>query len=64
MVRSASERFALIVKRCGGLGPVAKMLGCSLSFVSMMKNGKRTPGREMAVQIERLWRIRASDWPS
>lgn len=59
------ERLQGIIRRFGGLAPVAAMLQVSMSYVSMLANGKRpAPGRAVAARIERLWGIRSVDWPS
>jgi hypothetical protein len=64
LLRTASDRFALVVRRQGGLAPVATVLGVSLGYVSLLAAGRRAPGRALACRIERLWGIRARDWPS
>lgn len=59
----ARVRFAEEVKRNGGDAKVAKALKCCRSFVCMVRNGERIPGRNLLAVIERKYQIAATDWP-
>lgn len=60
--QSARLRFAAVVKKAGGLAPVADRLRVTMSYVSMIKNGKRDPGRAVATRIERCYGIPVKEW--
>ena len=60
--KSARERFIASVEKAGGSREVARMLGCSRSYVDMIRNGQRRPGMNTALAIERAFDIRMQDW--
>lgn len=41
---------------------LAGLLGCDQSLVSLWATGRRVPGRDMAVQLEKLLGIPVADW--
>jgi transcriptional regulator with XRE-family HTH domain len=62
MALSAPERFTKVVSKNGGLKSVAEVLGVSMGFVSMLKNGKRVPSGQVAAEIQRQYGIPAALW--
>ena len=60
--KSARERFIASVEKAGGSREVARMLGCSRSYVDMIRSGERRPGMRAAFAIEQLFEIRMQDW--
>ncbi len=65
----ATKRFDAWIQHTGvGIAGVAQLLGCSASYVSLLRNGHRTPSLATAVAIERLTKraptgpIRPADW--
>ena len=60
--KTARERFIAAVEKAGGSRDVARMMGCSRSYVDMIRSGERRPGMRAAYAIEQLFEIRMQDW--
>ncbi len=50
------------VRKLGGSKVAARHLGCSRSYVDMIRGGQRTPGMRVAFVIEREFGIRMQEW--
>lgn len=51
-------------RRSYSLREVAQLLGIDTSYVSLLMNGHRTPGRKLAIRIARLAGIPVDAWES
>lgn len=60
--KSARERFIICVRAAGGAKITAGRLGCTRSYVDMIRLGQRRPGMRVAFAIEREFGIKMQDW--
>jgi transcriptional regulator with XRE-family HTH domain len=58
----ARRKFAYYVSRHGGDRIVADYLGCSRSYVNLIRRGIRRPGIGIAAAIARVTNIPAEYW--
>ena len=61
-LKRARERFIDAVKAAGGSKVVATRLGCSRSFIDMIRAGHREPGMRTALHIQEAFGIPMQDW--
>ena len=60
--KTARERFIEAVLAAGGSKLVAKRLGCSRSYIDMIRIAQRRPGMRIAFGIEREFGIPMKNW--
>lgn len=61
---STRARFRAWVSSVGGSREAARLLGCSRSYVDMIRSGDRSPGLKTAYRVEKITRgaIKMQAW--
>lgn len=62
MPPSNVAHFCAWVAEVGGTGKAATLIGCSIAYVSNIKQGRRKPGRAYATKIQAVGGPPATGW--